>query len=236
MQYHCIVILVNRPLFTAAKNFPTLSAREIFSCRDACRQAANSISRLIRIFDRLYTLRRICVQAVHMIFTASLIHVFNACGKSNSDVSNSAAAQLEICCYALREMGQQFKHATRALNVTIYLKGELLQRLQSSDKRPLSVIEEPQVQEVTVYPKTSCLSMNGDNGIQLSVQETLRQSSFADLSYLNMDVQGHTWMDMEAGSPLDSFPGQTSPRQIYHPIMPGFEAAMTISGLMLMQN
>jgi hypothetical protein len=100
-----------------------MSTSEVSFCRDACRKAAHSIAKLLRIFDRLYTLRRINVQAVHLIFTASLIHVYDACSFSGSDARDSAAAELEICCYALREMGQQFKNAIRALEVIFYIMG-----------------------------------------------------------------------------------------------------------------
>jgi len=155
------------------------------SCRDACREAADSISRILRIFDRLYTLRRINVQAVHLIFTASLIHVFDACGSSSSDARDAAAAQLETCCYALRAMGQQFKNAIRALEVIIYLKGELLNRWRANYKRPIF----SQIQDVA-SPKRQCLSIDTDYGAQSSIRETLSCPPNNDeLDYLSIDDQ-----------------------------------------------
>ena len=94
---------------------------------------------LVRIYDRLYTLNRINVQAVHLIFTASVIHAYNACTGIPED-RDAAAADLEVCCNALRAMGQSFKNATRAHEVIIYLKVELLNRRRAKGKRTQTAI------------------------------------------------------------------------------------------------
>jgi hypothetical protein len=127
------MILVNRPFLAVVKKLPS---SDMFPCQTTCSYAASCIARLLQIFDRLYTLRRINVQAVHLIFTASVIHVYNACTSTANPTSRDAAAtDLDICCHALREMGQ-FKNAARALEVTIYLKAELLKRSRRNNKRP----------------------------------------------------------------------------------------------------
>jgi hypothetical protein len=205
MQYHCIVILVNRPFFTAAKSFPTMNASDVASCRDACRQAAQSIARLLRIFDRLYTLRRINVQAVHLIFTASLIHVCDACNFLNSDpsvASDAATADLDICCSALREMGQQFKNAIRALEVIIYLKGELLKRWRANNKRSISLTDH-RAQDL-VSPKRRCPSNDTDDGAQSVIRQTFGQFPVTDFDLVNIVDQGECGINLEDDFHLDS--------------------------------
>jgi hypothetical protein len=196
------MILVNRPFFTPRQNSHTIRASDMSSCRDACRHAADSIARLLRIFDRLYTLRRINVQAVHLIFTASLIHVYNAYGSPTGDVRDAAVDHLEICCYALREMGQQFKNAIRALEVTIYLKGELLKRWHANNKRPKSPTDQ-QARDMG-SPKRQRLSVDGDNGVRSSMGETLGHSPVSDLDYLNIGEQSSFGINLEDSFHLDS--------------------------------
>ena len=93
------------------------------------------MARLIRIYRRLYGLRRINIQAVHLIFTATLIHVFTACGALDQARSENAWKNLEICCQALSEMGLAFKNAARALEVVMGIKSDLLRRSRSNTKR-----------------------------------------------------------------------------------------------------
>ena len=57
------------------------------------------------------------MQAVHLIFTATLIHVFTACAATDPVRSQNAWENLEICCQALSELGLAFKSASRALEV-----------------------------------------------------------------------------------------------------------------------
>lgn len=202
MQYHCIMILVNRPFFTAAKSTLTLSASDVASCRSTCRGAAQSIARLLRIFDRLYTLRRINVQAVHLIFTASLIHVYDACSCPSFDVSDTATADLEICSYSLREMGQQFKNAIRALEVIIYLKGELLKRSRASNKRPKSLTDH-HAQDV-LSPKRRCALTNAGDREQPSIRETWSHSPISESGVLNIGNHGQFGIDVDDDFHLDS--------------------------------
>jgi hypothetical protein len=135
MQYLCVVIIVNRPFFASAKMLPGLTVTEIASRRNTCTEAANSLARVVHIYRRLYGLRRINIQAVHLIFTATLIHVFTACGALDQTRSDNAWKNLEICSQALSEMGLVFKNAARALEVVMGIKSDLLKRSRSNSKR-----------------------------------------------------------------------------------------------------
>ncbi|KIX00874.1 uncharacterized protein Z518_09939 [Rhinocladiella mackenziei CBS 650.93] len=145
MQYHCVIIITTRPFFASAKTLPDITVTELAMIRKACTDSANSIARLVHLYRRLYGLRRINVQAVHLIFTATLVHVFTACGALDQSRSENAWKNLEICCQALSEMGLVFKNAARALEVVMGIKSDLLRRSKSNAKRqnPWNEAQEP---------------------------------------------------------------------------------------------
>jgi hypothetical protein len=103
--------------------------------RPACTDSAKAISKLLQIYRRLYSFRRINIQAVHLIFTASLIHVLNACEATEPSLKNSAWKDLEVCSQALSEMGKGYKNASRALEVVSGIKSELLKTTRENAKR-----------------------------------------------------------------------------------------------------
>ena len=132
MQYHCILVITTRPFFASAKKLRGLLPSEIAVTRDACTSSANSVARLLQIYRRIYGLRRINIQAVHLIFTVTLIHVFTACGATDQVRSDVAWKNLEICSQALSEIGLAYKNSARALEVIMGMKSELLRRSRSS--------------------------------------------------------------------------------------------------------
>jgi len=63
------------------------------------------------------------IQIVHLIFTASLIHIYNACTCTGAE-SQTALDDLQFCWQSLGEIGQTYGNATRALEVIILVKRE----------------------------------------------------------------------------------------------------------------
>lgn len=136
MQYHTVMILVNRPFFSASTaTLPDVAFSDPMVGRPACTESARAVSKLLQIYRRLYSFRRINIQAVHLIFTTSLIHVLNACEAIEPSLKNSAWKDLEVCSQALTEMGKGYKNATRALEVVNGIKMELLKATRESAKR-----------------------------------------------------------------------------------------------------
>jgi hypothetical protein len=136
MQYHTLMILVNRPFFAATSNsLPDVAFTDPLVGRTACTDSARSISKLLQIYRRLYGLRRINIQAVHLIFTASLVHILNACESIEPSLKNSAWKDLEVCQQALAELSKGFQSATRALDVVNGIKDELLRATRENAKR-----------------------------------------------------------------------------------------------------
>lgn len=129
------MIITNRPFFSPTNRSAVVESSEAAACRLECTKSASAISSLLQTYRRLYTLRRINIQAVHLIFTASLIHVCNAYGSPESKVKNAACRDLEVCCQALQDIGHGYKNASRGLNVVKRIELELLNWSKSNIKR-----------------------------------------------------------------------------------------------------
>jgi hypothetical protein len=124
MQFYAISILLHRPFFSrSVKKSGSLSQLSSNDPRCICISAAQSIIKLLRIYRRQHTLRRTNVHIVHLIFTASLICVYNTC-ISKGAAAISSGNDLQFCCQALGEIGQAYQNATRALEVIICIKRE----------------------------------------------------------------------------------------------------------------
>jgi hypothetical protein len=122
MQYHEVIILLYRPFLSyRACRAASISGDEVLEAKEACSHAASTITKLLQMYQRLYTLRRINITAVHITFTTALVHLFEAC---NTQYSSSATRHesLQTCCQALSKMGQAYKSASRALEVITCIK------------------------------------------------------------------------------------------------------------------
>lgn len=135
MQYYCIMIILSRPFFSISLNIPSPGSASLTDMRRDCVEAAASIAQILRIYRRHYTLRRTNVQALHLVFTATLVLVCSACGAVDPYEREMSWKNLEVCSQALGEMGQAFKSANRALEVITLIKAELLKQAQTKSKR-----------------------------------------------------------------------------------------------------
>ncbi|KAJ5378262.1 uncharacterized protein N7496_005671 [Penicillium cataractarum] len=126
MQLHALRIIVDRPFVLSDAATSALAPDQISESRESCNGAALGITKLVQIFRRHYSLRRVNIQAVHLIFTAMLVHVHNACLSEDYEICHAAQRHLEICSQALGEIGQAYKNALRALEVITSIKSSLL--------------------------------------------------------------------------------------------------------------
>lgn len=130
MQYHALVIIIYRPFLSSYGQTVSLRPEDVSSSRVACTEAANAINALVRLHRRLYTLKRINLQAVHLIFAAAMIHLGNAVQPKGS----KSQTELDTCCQALCEMGSTFKSSSRALEIVLHFKTELLARSRDLER------------------------------------------------------------------------------------------------------
>lgn len=137
MQFHVMSIFLHRPFFSR-----NIGDRQVsIQAQQACTEAAQSTVKLLQIYRKQHTLRRTNVQIVHLLFTASLIHIYNTC-RTNGRASERAMVDLQFCTQALGEIGIAYKNASRALEVVICVRLEW-QRARNDLrlKRPRSSVD-----------------------------------------------------------------------------------------------
>jgi len=130
MQFYAVLIFLLRPYFSRdllrlTQAMPSQDNRiAVVSVRAECISAAHNMADVLRCYQTQYSLKYTNVQIVHLIFTASLVHVYNACTCSPHGESQGALDDLQFCCHALGEIGGCYGNATRALDVVILVKRE----------------------------------------------------------------------------------------------------------------
>lgn len=129
MQFYAVVIFLLRPYFSRdllrlTQAMPSQDDRiAVASVRAECISAAHNMADVLRCYRKQYSLKYTNVQIVHLIFTASLVQVYNACTCSPQE-SQEALDDLKFCCESLGEIGECYGNATRALDVVILVKRE----------------------------------------------------------------------------------------------------------------
>lgn len=139
MQYYQTLIYVHRP-FLSEGGFPAgpSSRGRRMPSREICIEAAFSISALVRNYERTYTLRRINIQAVSIIFSAALLLLFASLSSSQHHDQDDLLDNLSVCSDALAEIGEYYQLASRSLDLLFMIKREWKARMISGpvNKRP----------------------------------------------------------------------------------------------------
>jgi hypothetical protein len=219
MQFHTLSIFLHRPYFSRdlleySQSTPVAGSTRPEAVRSACVSAAHSLVEILQLYRQQHTLRHTNVQTVHLIFTASLIHIYNACTSPPSS-RKIATDDLRFCCQALGEIGQCYRNATRALEVIINVKREwqnlaATRTAASTLKRfSHSVIDDGEAEDHERRRKRVMSSSTNHDMQQVQMPaslETIRDSA-ADISLQSVDVydawQFLNWtelgMDLTAG-------------------------------------
>lgn len=152
MQYHQIVIFTHRPW--VSKNYiQPRSPRQgpgYHHARRMCIESSTAIARILHIYEKHYTFRRMNNQVVAIIFSAALMLLYMtisntfSSSKNSSENTNSNAemvAFLNLCFRALDELGQSFENAKRTRDFLVSLQRRWqahLRRSGSGKKRQVS--------------------------------------------------------------------------------------------------
>lgn len=136
MQYHQIIIFFHRPW--VSKNYiQPKSPRQgpgYHHARRMCVESATAVARLLHIYEKHYTFRRMNNQVVSIIFSAALMLLFvtvsssplmpSKPGESSSAHPRNAemVAYLNLCFRALDELGQSFENAKRTRDYLVTLQ------------------------------------------------------------------------------------------------------------------
>lgn len=136
MQYHQIIIFFHRPW--VSKNYiQPRSPRQgpgYHHARRMCVESATAVARLLHIYEKHYTFRRMNNQVVAIIFSAALMLLFVTVsssplmpakpGETSQPHPRNAemVAYLNLCFRALDELGQSFENAKRTRDYLVTLQ------------------------------------------------------------------------------------------------------------------
>lgn len=154
MQYHQIVIFFHRPWVSKSYIQPQNPKQGpgYLHARKTCINSATAVARLLTLYEKHYTFRRINNQVVAIIFTAALMLIFvtismssQSPGRAGSDDQQHQAtmvAHLNVCFRALDELGQSFENAKRTRDFLVSLQrrwqNHMRKSASSSSKRLIS--------------------------------------------------------------------------------------------------
>jgi hypothetical protein len=122
-----------------------------------CIESSIAIARILHIYEKHYTFRRMNNQVVSMIFSAALILLYvtisttplsSRTGLELTDSSTEMVAYLNLCFRALDDLGQSFENAKRTRDFLVSLQRRWQARMRRSGamKRQMSGHRPPQVQ------------------------------------------------------------------------------------------
>jgi hypothetical protein len=129
MQFYAVLISLYRPylstgLMRRVESLGTFEDRKLVqNAVNDCVEAAHQTAEFLRCHQRQHSLIRLNIQVVHLIFTASLVFIFDVCSRTYAE-SRTSLRNLQFCCHSLGEIGQCYGNATRALEVVILVKSE----------------------------------------------------------------------------------------------------------------
>lgn len=104
-QFHEVMIFANHPFITTPRTGKLTDSRRKYL------DSANAITRIVGIYKRLWSLRRINIQGIHPMFTASMVHLYIACTSRSHEEFTLAVSNLESCCEAVNDASKSFELA-----------------------------------------------------------------------------------------------------------------------------
>lgn len=143
MQYHGIMILLNRPFVGDVASRENMNDMNLDACR-VCSRSAAAISELLRMFRRQLSWRYVHLQSVHNTTIAGVIHVYDSI-TFPGERGKQAQEGLNVCVQALAEMGQSFQSSMRGYEVIAAIRRESQAKrwLQTGAKRARGLVSQP---------------------------------------------------------------------------------------------
>ena len=174
MQYHQIVIFTHRPWVSKSYIQPR-SPRQgpgYHHARRMCVESATAVARLLHLYEKYYTFRRMNNQVVAIIFSAALMLLYVTIsnspppGKSPDSKNTEMVAYLNLCFRALDELGQSFENAKRTRDFLVSLQRRWQARMRRSGsaiKRQVSNVQRQTGQETQSDPSRKKSRVSSDH-------------------------------------------------------------------------
>lgn len=221
MQYHQIIIFFHRPWVSKSYIQPR-SPRQgpgYHHARRMCVESATAVARLLHIYEKHYTFRRMNNQVVAIIFSAALMLLFVTVssspilpikpGESSTVHPRNAemVAYLNLCFRALDELGQSFENAKRTRDYLVTLQRRWqahMRRTGSGAKRQISSANLPAM----AGQGSSTQVSQKEHGSDVSRKKT----RLVDTGTLNR-TSGDSSTSMAAGRSYQQYPSQQQQQQ-----------------------
>ncbi|KAJ5928925.1 hypothetical protein N7466_007881 [Penicillium verhagenii] len=197
MQYHQIIIFFHRPWVSKSYIQPR-SPRQgpgYHHARRMCIESATAVARLLQIYEKHYTFRRMTNQVVAIIFSAALMLLFvtvsssplmpTKAGEMSQPHPRNAemVAYLNLCFRALDELGQSFENAKRTRDYLVTLQRRWQAHMRRSGPRAKRQISSANLLSGSAQRKSSTTQTHTRQGSDSS----RKKSRVADI-----DVHSYT--------------------------------------------
>ncbi|KZL83902.1 fungal specific transcription factor [Colletotrichum incanum] len=141
MQYYQNVIQAHRPWMSSSYIQPQPpQGPGYMHAQRMCIESATAIAKLIQLYERQYTLRRVSTQGVAIIFSAAIILIFASMSRRRRKKTAQTATHLSACFRALEELSSSWECAKRARDFLIMLQRKWefrSRRLSQSAQNPM---------------------------------------------------------------------------------------------------
>ncbi|OHE99785.1 hypothetical protein CORC01_04921 [Colletotrichum orchidophilum] len=136
MQYYQNVIHAHRPWMSSSYIQPQApQGPGYMHAQYMCIESAAAIAKLILVYERQYSLKRVHIQGVAIIFSAAIILIFASISRRKRKRTTETATHLSVCFRALEELSSSWECAKRSRDFLLMLqrKWELRSRRLGQD-------------------------------------------------------------------------------------------------------
>ena len=187
MLYHTTTILLFRP-FGAHKQVAGITP----SPWELCTSSANSIVALLKLYRSRFSLRYIVNLSVHMLFTASIVHLVNTLSSKES-LQRSSKNALRTCMLGFSEIGQAWASATKSLHVVESLQRKWQPDARSPEKEAIPISTKKDIlpqdeQEVNIVMPSLWQPNFTETFVPLGKVIDLERKNICSIFYLNRGI------------------------------------------------
>ncbi|KAJ5545817.1 fungal-specific transcription factor domain-containing protein [Penicillium frequentans] len=124
LYYHQVVIHAHRPWMSKSsiQPQPQQGAGHVHA-RKMCVDSGTAIAKILQIYEKFYTFRRMNIQVVAITCSAALMLIFAKALHRSAHDDEETVANLNICFRALEEFGSAWESAQRAQSFLLRIQG-----------------------------------------------------------------------------------------------------------------
>ncbi|KAK1716026.1 fungal-specific transcription factor domain-containing protein [Colletotrichum acutatum] len=123
MQYYQNVIHAHRPWMSSSYIQPQPpQGPGYMHAQQMCIESAAAVAKLILIYERQYSLKRVHIQGVAIIFSAAIILIFASISRRRRKRTTETATHLSVCFRALEELSGTWECAKRSRDFLLMLQ------------------------------------------------------------------------------------------------------------------